>query len=141
MSRRAFSLVELMIVLSCLAIATPVAWGLMAKLADNRALALDQLATAQELRTVADALQLDRRAGQRVAGEALSWQLGACTVRYRLDGTTLLRDAGPACGGTQTLATGVERFEVAPGGVHLTFARAVRPSRVQRTPVFLPVPE
>jgi prepilin-type N-terminal cleavage/methylation domain-containing protein len=140
MTRRGFTLVELMIVLSVLTLVTPLVWILATRAADNRDLALDQLSTAQEVRTVADALQQDRRAGQRWAGAPLGWRRGDCTVRYHLEGTTLIREAGPDCGGTQALATGVERLEVTSSGVHLTFARSVRPTLVHRTPIFLPVP-
>ena len=139
MGRRAFSLVELVIVLSILAVVVPLIWRLVSQGEDQRALALDHLETADEVRTVAAQVGLDTRAGERIGGP-LAFRIDGCDVSYVVDATVLRRDA-PTCGGSRALARGVESLTRVPSGVDVVFAFALRPNRIDRQTVFIPVPE
>ncbi len=138
--RRAFTAVELAICLSILAILVPLVYAAARGVEDNHQIGLWHLKTAQEVRSLADAMRADQRQGQPVDGESLSWKLGACTVRYRLDPVgAVLREAPSACGGSAALAAGVEALEPQPGGVEITFLRHLRPTREERSTVFIPL--
>ena len=140
MSRRAFSLVELVIVLSVLAVVVPLVWRRMSEGEDQRALAFDHLETADEVRTVAEQVGLDGRAGERLVSSPLAFRIEGCEVSYLVEDSVLRRD-GPACGGSRALARGVESLTRVPGGVDVVFALALRPDRVDLQTVFIPVPE
>jgi prepilin-type N-terminal cleavage/methylation domain-containing protein len=139
--RSGFSLVELTVVLSILAIVVPLMWKMAARIEDQRALALDHLESAEEAQTVSEQLALDLRLGSRITGETLAFRRSECEVRYRV-GTegVLIREAPAPCGGDLALARGVEVLRSVPGGVELVLALRLRADWVERTVLFFPVP-
>jgi prepilin-type N-terminal cleavage/methylation domain-containing protein len=133
--RRGFTLVELMVVLGILAVFMPVAWTVLARNEDDRAVAAFHLRAAAVSRTVSEQMAVDQRSGERVAG-APAWTIGACEVRYSVDGGVLLREG--CAGAAVALAERVERFEATAGGWELTLALPLRPERIERVTLFFP---
>ena len=89
-----FTLIELItviVVLGILAVFMPVAWTVLARNEDDRAVAAFHLRAAAVSRTVSEQMAVDQRSGERVAG-APAWTIGACEVRYSVDGGVLLRE-------------------------------------------------
>lgn len=105
--RRGFTLVELAIVLTILAIVTPAVFLLMRSIADDHARAVARLEDADAVRLVSESLRQDLRTG-RLASAPAGLRVegpGACfPVDYRVDGSVLVREAPAACGGAQALA-------------------------------------
>lgn len=137
--RRGFTLMEMAIVLSVAALTIPVVWNLSAQASDAAALGRWQLEAADGIRTLAEELALDARSGAPTADE-VGFTAPDCPVRYRvIEGDLLVREAPESCGGSRGLAAFVESIAWSPGGVDVTFAFRLRPHRVQRTTVFIPV--
>lgn len=105
--RRGFTLLELAIVLTLLAVVTPALFLLMRSIADDHARAAARLEDADAVRLVSETLRQDLRTG-RLAAAPAGLRVegpGACfPVDYRVDGSVLLREAPAACGGAQALA-------------------------------------
>lgn len=137
--RRSFTMLELAIVLAVAAIVVPIIWTLAAHITDQTTLGRWQLEAADGVRTVAEELGLDARAGEPT-GNDVGFRVGDCDVRYQVaEGSLLLREAPEECGGSRGLSRFVESVAWSPGGVDVTFARILRPHRVHRTTVFIPV--
>lgn len=132
--RRGFTLVEFAIVLAVLAVLIPLAWAAVDRSEEDRAAALLALSRADSVRTLAETLDLDARAGRSVA--PLHFALPGCEVVYRTEGDALLREG---CGTSQVLARGVEAVLPVDGGLELTFVHTMRPGVVDRASFFLPV--
>lgn len=142
MSRRAFTVAELAISISILAIVVPLVFHTATGWEENHALALWHVQTADSLRTVTEELRLDAWGGEVLeSGEGeLRFERGDCIVRYAVDPAgTLVRRAVAPCDGTRALARGVSSLERVPGGVEIVFSRVLRPSRVHRSRVFVPL--
>ena len=140
MSRRGFTLIELMIVLACAAVIAPLVYSFSASVLDQFTLARWHMQATMGVRAVSEDLQLDARLGQAAAGDAVAFASKGCDVRYVVtDDATLVRAAAESCGGTRGLARHVESFLWVDGGIELRFARTLRPDRTRRTTVFLPV--
>jgi len=139
--RRGFTLFELSICLSVLALLSPVVYALLRGHEDRAAIARWRLECADGARAAAEELRLDARRGRALReGDAVGFAWAGCEVSYAVNAEgALLREASPACGGARALARRVESIAWAPGGVELTFARALRPAITHRDVVFLPV--
>lgn len=132
MTRRGFSLVEMVLVLSVLLVVVPLVYRRIAQHSDEAAHQRWQFEVAESTRTIAEWLAADR-AAQAHGG------LGACSPRYVVGGAQVLtRDVSDACGGALALARQVESFEPVAGGVVVTFVRPVRPDEAARVEVFVP---
>jgi hypothetical protein len=130
---------ELAIVLSVGVILVPLIWTFSASVTDQTTLGRWQLEAAEGVRTIAEELRLDARAGEPTA-DGVGFQVQGCEVRYRvLEGARLVRHAPADCGGSRGLSRFVESVGWSPGGVDVTFARTLRPHRIHRTTVFIPV--
>ena len=137
--RRGFTLIELAVVLSVAAILVPLVWILGTQVVDQVTLGRWQLDAAEGVRTVAEELRVDAREGTPTA-EQVGFRVGTCDVRYVVTGASaLVRQATADCGGSRGLSRRVESIAWSPGGVDITFARTIRPRRVHRTTVFIPV--
>jgi len=105
--RRGFTLLELAIVLTLLAVLSPALFLLMRGIADDHARAAARLEDADAVRLVSETLRQDLRTG-RLASAPAGLRLegpGACfPVDYRVVGAVLWREAPAACGGAQALA-------------------------------------
>jgi hypothetical protein len=130
---------EMAINLSILALVLPVLYAGALALEETHAVALWHLQTADEVRTLAEALHRDARWGQPLPGDPLAWTRGGCTARYRLEAGTLSREQEGTCEGRQALATGVAAFRAEAGGITLEKDLALRPGRTQHDRVFLPL--
>ena len=140
MTRRAFTLVELSVTISIVAVLVPVIYGLALAVEENHALALWLLRCADDLRTLEEELQADARRGTLLDGPLPAWNEGSCEVRYRLDDAGVIhRDAPPACGGSRALASGVGVFERQAGGVVVVFRAPLRPTHIEQASIFLPL--
>ena len=137
--RRGFTLVELATCLAVASILVPIIWTFSAHVIDQTTLGRWQLEAADGVRTIAEELRLDARAGE-AAGDEVGFGAGDCEVRYRVtEGALLVREAPARCGGSRGLSRFVESMTWSPGGVDVTFVRTLRPNRVHRTTVFIPV--
>ncbi len=133
---RGFTLFELVIVLTIGALLVPIIWAFGTRVQDETALGRWQLEVANGVRTIAEELGDDARAGEP-AGDAVGFLSDGCAVSYRVaEGDLLLREG---CGEPRGLSRFVESIAWSEGGVDVTFARVLRPRRVHRTTVFIPV--
>ncbi len=140
MTRRGFTMVELAIVLSISVLLIPMVYAGAQAIEEVHELALWHLRSADQLHSVAEELRLDERGGERQPGATLAWQRGTCRVVYRVDEHgVLLREASVACGGTRALATGVTTLAAVEGGVELELTHVLRPTRQERTHLFIPL--
>lgn len=139
MSRRAFTLVELVVVISMALLVVPVVWGMHASWDRQVALGHWQLAVADGLATAAEEVALDARRGPRIPGEVLAFQHGPCTIRYTVEEGVLRREPSPGCGPATGLATGLQDLRAVEGGVELDFVRVLDAGRQRRIAAFLPV--
>jgi len=136
--RRGFTMFELAIVLTIGVILVPLVWAWLVQEEDQARLAAWELEIARALPTVSEELMADARLGVAMDGPSVAFRRAACEVTYEVQGGSLIRTAGEACGGTRALATRVESFAPVRDGVELTFARPLRPARTARRTVFLP---
>ncbi len=140
MNQRGFTMIELAIVITIAAIMLPLLYGFAWHVERQLALAQWTLEAADGVRTLSEELRLDARAGKLAQGPDLSFEREGCSVRYTVDeARVLVRTAPDACGGTRGLVRDVGSLVVEPGGVEVTFERALRPDQVHRTSVFIPV--
>lgn len=139
--RRGFTLVELAIVVSLLALIVPALFVYARSLEEQHALGVFAVEVAEELRTVGEALRADLREGGFVDGQRVA-TAGRCGAEWVVTPSkTLERRASEACGGRQTLATRVTSLSRVPAGVELTFELELRPGLVRRHVVLVPVGE
>lgn len=140
--RRGFTVVELAIVLSISALLVPLVFLTARSWDEHRAAGLRQVAVADEVRSLGEAVRADRRALKFAGKGSLTLQgKGPCSpVEYAVtDAQTLVRRAPAACGGETALATHVTALAHAPGGLAVTFGFEVRPGTVVPTDVFIAV--
>lgn len=139
MRRHGFTATELAIVIACMTVVLPICLHLGLQVQRQHELALWHLATADAMRDLSEDLRLDARRGGTALTDAVGWDDATCPVRYRRDATgDVVRETPATCGGTRTVARGVESFTAVPGGVEVVFARSERPDRTHRTTMFLP---
>lgn len=140
--RAGFTLVELAIVISVSSLIVPSVYLLARNLDDQRARGLWHITVAEQVRTVSESLQADRRA-LAFAGPGplrLEGKGGCAPIVYEVTpGKALVRRAPERCGGERTLATQVSSAKHLPGGLELTFGFEVRPDQIEPTTVFIPV--
>lgn len=133
-----FTLAELVIVLLVSAALLPTLFALARNLEDQRDRAFWRLEVATSIRTIAEELRRD--ASWDPGADGVSFQSGACEVRYKVDDhLALVRQASPECGGSRGLARGVGAIRRVTGGVELEFVSRRRPTRTDTLVVFLPV--
>jgi prepilin-type N-terminal cleavage/methylation domain-containing protein len=131
-----FTLIELMIVLSCAAIMVPAVYRLARHAEDQSELGHWQLDVAEGIRTIAEELAADARRGPPI-DEGVGFTFGVCDPRYAVHDAVLVRSSG--CREDRGLSRFVESIAWTHGGVEVVFARRLRPRRVRRTTVFIPV--
>ena len=135
-SRTGFTLVELAICLSLLAIITPLIYSYALGIEDRSVVGLWHLQTADSLHTVSESLQSDGRKGT-LQPTGIAFKQGDCTVTYRAEDAALLRT--DSCGITQTLAVGVSSLARESDGVSIGFTRHLRAGRDAEQTLFIPV--
>lgn len=136
-SRRAgFTLTELAICLSLLALLVPLMYSYALGIEDRFSVGMWHLETADQVRTVSESLRSDQQRGTLLDG-AVRFKHSACTVDYRLVDDALTR--ADSCGDTHALARGVTEMTREDDGVTITFTRAIRSSRAQHTQIFIPL--
>ncbi len=140
MRARGFTSIELAIIVTIAAIMVPIILSFSASLEDQSVLGNWQLESAESVRTLSEELRLDARRGVAVDGADVAFSLDGCDVRYVVsDGSVVIREAPATCDGPRGLARFVEALAWTPGGVDVVFARVLRPGRVHRVTVFIPV--
>ncbi len=137
-----FTLIELVIVLTISTIVVPIVFAFGRHLQDQTTLGHWHLETADAIRTVAEELRADARAGEPapISGDAVAFTDGdGCTATYRVaaDDAALIRSS--TCEPDRGLSRFVESIAWSAGGVDVVFARAVRPARTHRATIFIPV--
>jgi prepilin-type N-terminal cleavage/methylation domain-containing protein len=133
--RRAFSLVELAVVLAVMAVLSPIVYAAIRGWEEQRDLAAWHLRSAGELADIAEELRIDARLGYPLPG-AVGFQRAACSVTYLVRGRTLVREG---CGRSTGLARDVARATWAPGGVEVELVRRLRPDAEVRVVTLVPV--
>lgn len=142
MRRGGFTMIELAIVISLSALVVPAVYLFARTIDDQRALGLRHLEVADQTRSLAEALQADRRTLLFSAPESLRLEgPGPCSpIEYALTpAKSLVRRAPNDCGGETTLATQVEAVSHPRGGFAITFGFEKRPQLLARTELFIPV--
>ena len=139
MRQRGFTLIELVIIVTIAAVLVPIIYSFAWHAERQVILSQWNLEVADAVRSVAEELRLDARAGRLLDGEELRFERDDCTVAYAIREHSLIRQGGPRCGGDRGLARSASSLLRVPGGVDLTFERALRPDQVHRTTVFIPV--
>ncbi len=133
---RGFTLIELAIVLTIIGILAPLVWGFSTRIEDEATLSRWTMESADALQTVSEELRADLRAGAPIAGESVAVKQQGCTAAYTVVEGSLIRSG---CGTARGLARHVESFTPVPGGADLVFARRLRPDRIHRITVFVPL--
>lgn len=140
MNRRAFTLVELVLVLSVLSLVIPMIYAMSRSLEDRAAQGLHLLEAADAVGTTRAALRLDASRGALTTSGPVGFELPGCTVLYTVDDAgVLVREGARGCAPPQGLARGVLAFERIEGGAELVLLQRLRPGRVLKDRVFLPV--
>lgn len=106
--RRGFTMVELAIVLTLLAILVPLIFMLFNRGAADFQKANATLEAAEQLRDLSEELRLDARNGT-LAPTGVAFE-GTCSVTYRLIDSSVVREASASCGGTRALVRHVREF-------------------------------
>ncbi|MBL8935205.1 MAG: type II secretion system protein [Archangium sp.] len=108
--RRGFTMVELAIVLTLLAILVPLIFLFFNRGAADFQKANATLEAAEQLRDLSEELRLDARQGA-LSAAGLTFEGAACgPVSYRLLDTSVVREAPASCGGTRALVRHVREF-------------------------------
>ncbi|MFT5680311.1 MAG: prepilin-type N-terminal cleavage/methylation domain-containing protein [Myxococcota bacterium] len=132
--RSGFTLTELAICLSLLAILVPMVYAYGLGVEDRILLGAWHLQTADATRTIADSIQLDDRAGA-ISADAPRFAQGDCTIDYAVADRALSRT--DSCGSTQVLARDVVALSRQPGGISVVFSRGLRADRSEQTTIFI----
>ena len=124
MKRRGFTMVELAIVVSILALLVPLIFMVFRIGAADFEKANATLYAANQLRDLSEELRLDERNGT-LADSGLTFAgAGACfPVTYRLVGSSVVREAPQACGGVRALVRDVTEFTRTNGLLTVQIAR------------------
>jgi hypothetical protein len=139
--RRGFTVVELAIVVSLLALIVPALFVYARSLEEQHARGVFAVEVAEALRTVGEALRADLRGGAWADAQRVA-TTGSCAAEWAVTPSQALeRRATEACGGRQALATHVAGLARVPAGVELTFELELRPGLVDRHVVLVPVGE
>ena len=133
--REGFTLTELAICLSLLAILVPTMYAYALGIEDRFSVGMWHLETADQVRTVSESLHIDQQNGALL--DDMQFLQGDCIISYRLEGDVLVR--ATSCGEDQALARGVSDLIRKPTGVELHFTRAIRASRAQHSQIFIPL--
>jgi len=140
-SRRGFTLMELAICLTILAIVVPMLYAFGRNMEDRTALGLASLETADSTRTIAETLRLDARGARWTDATAVQLtRASGCTVAYSVQDGVLTRNATEGCEGPPALASRVESITRVPGGVEVVFRQARRPGPTEGTRVAVRIP-
>lgn len=132
--RGGFTLTELAICLSLLAILVPMVYTYGIGVEDRLFIGTWHLQTADATRTIADRIQLDDRTGT-MSADAVQFQRGDCTIDYAVTDGALSRT--DSCGTAQVLARGITALSRESGGISVTFTRGLRVGRDQQTDIFI----
>lgn len=122
---RAFTLLELAIVVSITGVLVPTIFWSWRSIDDQQRVSVARVSAASAVRGVADELRRDARtrqwAGAPATGPAVTLEGGApcSSIAYRVERTVLVRDA---CGDARALARHVRAIERSDETVTLTFA-------------------
>lgn len=124
MKRRGFTMVELAIVVSLLAILVPLIFMLFRIGAADFERANATLDAANHLRDLSEELRLDARNGSLAESGVTFEGAGACfPVSYRLVGRSVVREAPQACGGVRALVRDVTELTRRNGLLTVRIAR------------------
>ena len=134
MNRRGFTLVELAVCMTLLAILAPLLYSYALGIEDRFAAGRWHLQAADQLHTVADRLQADARRGALMES-AVQFRHEECVVDYRLEDNALVRAS--SCDGTQTLARGVTALARKANGAEVTFTHRLRQDRALSRSFFI----
>lgn len=123
--RTGFTLVELAVVLSLMAVAVPAVFHFHRAFDAGHREALARLDAARGMRSFSEELRRDLRSATLDAQSVVLVGPPPCErVEYAVDDAGVLsRRAGEACGGPRPVAMGVGKLERRPWGVTVTFAR------------------
>ena len=132
--RGGFTLVELAVCLTLLAILVPMVYAYALGIDDRFDVGTWHLQTADQVHTVSEALHADGRVA-RLMDDAVQFRHHDCVIDYRVADDALQRV--DSCGGTQTLARGVTGISRQPAGVEVVFTRHLRQGRSQRSAIFI----
>ena len=106
--RRGFTMVELAVVFTLLVVLVPLIFVFFRIGAGDFQKANATLEVAEQVRDLSEELRLDARNGQLPATGLGFEGTGACSpVSYRLVGSSVVREAPQACGGTRALVRNV----------------------------------
>lgn len=111
MKRRGFTMVELAIVVTLMAILVPLVFMLFNRGAADFQKANATLEAAEQLRDLSEELRLDARNGALAPTGVAFESAGACSpVTYRLVDASVVREAPAGCNGTRALVRHVREF-------------------------------
>ena len=139
--RRGFTLIELSVVVSILALVVPLIFVLQRDLEAQHQGTLQAVEAARGMRSLSEELRRDLRTmrWKESAGLALVARTGSggCQgVAYSVnEESVLIREAAGGCGGNRAVARGVKRIAREGRLVEVTFGRPVR-AGVERTATF-----
>ncbi len=109
--RRGFTMAELAVVFTLLVVLVPLIFMFFRIGAADFQKANATLEVAEQVRDLSEELRLDARNGQLAAtGLAFEGTAGCSPVSYRLVGSSVVREAPAACGGTRALVRDVTEF-------------------------------
>jgi len=120
---RAFTLVELAVVMAVSAGLVPLIYAGWRQIEHAQVRALQNITAATSTRTVSEVLRRDLSQGAFVSGEDVAVRLPCGTVRYVVVDHVLRREGDGACGGTQAIAQRVSSWRRLHDGVEMTFSR------------------
>ncbi|MCP4872969.1 MAG: type II secretion system protein [Proteobacteria bacterium] len=137
---RGFTLLELAIVLTIGTILVPLLFSFGLYMQEQRVLAEFELDVADAIPTLAEELRTDARAGTPSTADGVGFSRPGCEVRYFVtEEAALVREAAGGCASSRGLSRRAESIAWTPGGVEVVLARVVRPERVERRTLFIPV--
>jgi len=139
--RQGFTLVELAICLTLLALLIPLVYAFARDMEDRTALGLSSLETADAVRTVSETLRQDARSARWTDPTGLTLRRAdGCEVRYLVKDSVLMRKSGEPCAGPHALARRVTSMERVTGGVEVVFSLPRRPGPTEGTQVKVRIP-
>jgi len=136
--RRGFTLIELAICLSILALLVPVGFAMGRAFEQHAFQAAAQLEAASAMRSVSEELRRDLKTMGWPDETSLKLQgAGLCPrVEYKLTAdNTLIREGAEGCGPARTLAAHVRSIQRETGGLRVVFFKRVAVGR-ERTDTF-----
>jgi len=136
--RDGFTLTELAICLSLLALLVPLMYSYALGIEDRIAVGMWHLRTADQVRTVSESLHIDQQ-NSTMQADAVQFQHRGCTIDYQLEDGVLVR--ADSCGSSQALARGITEMSRLPDRLELRFTHTVRASRAQHTQIVIPLEE